>query len=90
LGVFTRAVRAAWAEINKPETYVTGDEFEQYVRKYLFPKERYDLVHQTHDYSANKSDFVETSNEPDFRFRPTRSGREFLVEAKYGSELLPV
>ncbi|GAF91088.1 unnamed protein product, partial [marine sediment metagenome] len=40
-----------------------------------------------HDYEANKNDFVETSKEPDFRFRSRRSGREFLVEAKYRSRL---
>lgn len=85
MGVLTRALKAAWAEMNKPETYVAGGEFEQYVRKYLFPKGRYDLVHQTHDYEANKNDFVETSKGPDFRFRARRSGREFLVEAKYRS-----
>jgi len=87
MGVLTRALKAAWAEMNKPATHVAGDEFQQYVRKHLFPKEGYDLVHQTHDYEANKNDFVETSNEPDFRFRSRRSGREFLVEAKYRSRL---
>jgi len=87
MGVLTRAFKAAWAEMTKPATHVAGDEFEQYVRKYLFPKEGYDLVHQTHDYEANKNDFVETSKEPDFRFRSRRSGREFLVEAKYRSRL---
>jgi len=86
LGVFARVLKAAWTEMNKPETYVTGDEFEQYVRKYLFPKERYDLVHQTHGYKTNREDFVETSKEPDFRFRSRRSGREFLVEVKYRSQ----
>jgi hypothetical protein len=49
MGVLERVLKAAWAEMNKPVTYVTGDEFERYVRKYLFTKERYDLVHQTHD-----------------------------------------
>lgn len=85
MSVLTRAFKAAWAEMTKPETYVAGDEFQQYVRKHLFPKERYDLVHQTHDYEANRNDFVETSKETDFRFRSRRSGREFLVEAKYRS-----
>ena len=87
MSVFTRAYKAAWEEMNKPDTYVAGDEFQQYVREYLFPKERYDLVHRTHDYEANKNDFVETSKGPDFKFRSKRSGREFLVEAKYRSRL---
>ena len=87
MSVLMRIVKAAWAEMNKPETYVTGDEFEQYVRKCLFTKEEYNLVHQTHDYETNRDDFVETSKEPDFRFRSRRTGREFLVEAKYRSRL---
>lgn len=87
MGVLTRAVKAAWAEISKPETHVAGDEFEQYVRDHLFPKERYDLVYRTHDYSANKRDFVESSKKPDYRFRSRRRGREFWVEAKYRSQL---
>jgi len=86
MGILTRVLKAAWSEANKPETYVKGDEFEHYVRKCLFTKEEYDLVHQTHDYIANKNDFVETSKEPDFKLRSRRSGREFLVEAKYRSE----
>jgi len=87
MGVLTRALKAAWAEMKKPPTYVAGDEFQQYVREYIFPKEGYCKVHQTHDYEANKNDFVETSKGPDFRFRSRRSGREFLVEAKYRSQL---
>ena len=83
LSVLMRIVKAVRAEMNKPASYVRGEEFEQYVRRYLFPKERYDLVHQTHNYIANKNDFVETSKEPDFKFRSRRSGREFLVEATW-------
>jgi hypothetical protein len=82
-----RALKAALEELHKPKTYVKGDEFEHYVREHLFTKERYDLVHQTHDYKANKNDFVETSKEPDFKFRSRRSGRKFLVEVKYRSAL---
>ena len=90
MSVLMRIVKAVRAEMNKPETYVTGDEFEQYVRKCLFTKEEYNLVHQTHDHNANKNDFVEASKEPDFKFRSRRSGRQFLVEAKYRSGLSPV
>jgi len=85
MGILNRVLKAAWSEVNKPDTYVKGDEFEHYVRKYLFTKEGYELVHQTHDYTANKNDFVENSKEPDFKFRSRRSGQEFLVEVKYRS-----
>jgi hypothetical protein len=71
--VLERALKAAWAEVKKPEAYVKGDEFEDYVRQCLFPRERYDLLHRTHDYRANESDFVEGSKDPDFRFRSRRS-----------------
>ena len=85
MGVLARVLKAAWAEMNKPETYVTGDQFEQYVRKYLFTREGYYLVHQTHDYRTNRDDFVEASKEPDFKFGSRRSDREFLVEVEYRS-----
>jgi len=85
MGKLVRAVKAFLEELHKPETYAKGDEFEHYVRKYLFTKEEYDLVAQTHDYKTNEKDFVETSKDPDFKFRSRRSGREFFVEVKYRS-----
>jgi hypothetical protein len=87
MGMLNRVFKAAWSEMNKPDTHVKGDEFEHYVRKYLFTKEGYELVHKTHDYTSNKSDFVKSSKEPDFKFRSRRSGQEFLVEVKYRSAL---
>lgn len=85
MGKLARAVRAFLEELQKPETYVKGDEFEHCVRKHLFTREEYDLVAQTHDYKANENDFVESSKDPDFKFRSRRSGREFFVEVKYRS-----
>ena len=82
MSVLMRIVRAVRAEMNKPEIYVVGDEFEQYVRKCLLNKEEYDLVHQFRDYKTNRDDSVKTSKEPDFRFRSRGSGREFLVEVE--------
>jgi Holliday junction resolvase-like predicted endonuclease len=85
MGKLVRAAKAFLDELQKPETYVKGDEFEHYVRKHLFTREEYDLVAQTHDYKTNENDFVESSKDPDFKFRSRRSSREFFVEVKYRS-----
>ena len=80
-----RVTKAALDEINKPETFVKGDNFEAYIRAHLFIKDRYDLIQRTHDYTTNKGDFVENTKEPDFKFRCLKTGKEFFVEAKYRS-----
>ncbi|MFH1031409.1 MAG: hypothetical protein V1767_02430, partial [Chloroflexota bacterium] len=80
-----RGAKGAMDAINKPESYVKGDAFENYIRKNLFVKDRYDLVQKTHDYTTNKGDFVENTKEPDFKFRSIKTGKEFFVEAKYRS-----
>ena len=85
MSVIVRALKAAWDEISKPPSFVKGDEFEDFIRKNLFPVDHYDLVNKTHDFASNRSDYVETSKEPDFKFRSRKSGKEFFVEAKYRS-----
>jgi hypothetical protein len=85
MGLLIRTIKAAWNEANKPETFVKGDEFEAFIRKYLFPHDDYDLLAKTHDYISNKNDFVQSSTEPDFKFRSRRNNNVFFVEAKYRS-----
>ena len=43
MSLLVRAVKAAWNEINTPDTFRKGEEFESYVRHHLFPKEKYTL-----------------------------------------------
>lgn len=86
MGVLERVIKAAWDEFSKPETYVKGDLFEEYVRKYLFPLSHYELVRKTHDYSTNRDDYVYSSMEPDFLFRGKTSQKTFYVEAKFRSD----
>jgi len=85
MGVITRALKVAWDELNKPASYVKGDEFERFIRTSLFPNTDYDLLQKTHDYTTNKNDYIETSKEPDFKFRSRISRKVFFVEAKYRS-----
>lgn len=80
-----RIAKAIKNEILKPKSFVKGEVFEDYVREYLFPEDMYELVHKTHDYKSNNSDYVESSLLPDFKFRCVKTGKEFFVEAKYKS-----
>jgi hypothetical protein len=81
-----RVTKVTLDAINKPESFVKGDEFEAYIRTHLFVKDRYDLLQRTHDYTTNKDDYVENTKEPDFKFRSIKTGKEFFVEAKYRSD----
>ena len=85
MSAIVRAVKAAWQELRKSASYVKGDEFERFIRKNLFPHVCYDLLHKNYDYLTSQDFYIESSKEPDFRFRSHKSGAEFFVEAKYRS-----
>ena len=51
---FNKGIKAFTKELNKPGSFVKGEEFEEYVRNYIFPISDYDLIHKTHDYNSNK------------------------------------
>ena len=85
MGAIERALKAAWQELNKPASYVKGDEFERFVRINLFPPINYALLHKNHDYFTSQDFYIESSKEPDFKFKSVRSETEFFVEAKYRS-----
>ena len=72
-------------EANKPITFIKGDDFQTFVKQILFPKDKYNLVQITPGYETNMDRFVESSKDPDFKFRSRISGDEFYVEAKYRS-----
>jgi len=70
-------------EISKPDSFVKGEEFEDYVREFVFPKDKYDLLHKSHNYETNEEDYVESSLMPDFKLRCKKTNKEFFVEAKF-------
>jgi hypothetical protein len=78
-----KGIQAFTNEVNKPDSFIKGEAFEDYVRKFIFPKSDYDLVHRTHDYNSNNGDYVESSLKPDFKFRDKKNGNEFYVEVKW-------
>lgn len=78
-----RVIQAATNELTKPESFAKGEEFEQYVRDVVFPKDKYELIHRSHSHSENKEDYVGTSLLPDFGFKCIETGRMFYVEVKF-------
>lgn len=64
-----------------------GFNFENCVED-LFPANEYDILEKTHDIIQNEDRFVESSLNPDFKFRCKKTQFEFYVEAKYRSVLL--
>lgn len=79
----SRAFKAATREFNKPETHASGDAFEEYTRKVMFPAESYTLVYKTPSYTENDGDFSEATMLPDYRFRCNQTKKEFYVESKW-------
>jgi hypothetical protein len=78
-----KGIQAFTNEVNKPDSFIKGEAFEDYVRNKIFPKTDYDLVHRTHNYNSNNGDYVESSLKPDFKFRDKKNGKEFNVEVKW-------
>lgn len=86
LSILSKGLKAMIDEATTPESFKLGQKFEDYVRKYLFVSDYYDLLERTHDYNTNK-DYVESSLKPDFTFRDKLTKKEFYVEAKFRTGL---
>lgn len=74
-------------DINTPESFKVGQQFEDYVHKYLFPNTYYDVIEMTHGFQTNRKNYVEASLNPDFKFRDKYTKKEFWVEAKFRTRM---
>lgn len=83
----TKIVKAAVDVAITPESFDKGQEFEEYVHKYLFPKGKFDLLHHSHEFSKNKDRYVESSLYPDFKFRSKETSKIFWIEVKFRSSV---
>ncbi|MDP2385698.1 MAG: hypothetical protein Q8M29_04965 [Bacteroidota bacterium] len=81
--ILGKGLKAMYQEATTPESFKTGEKFEDYVRNELFIDKYYDLIERTHNYDTNKKDFVEATLKPDFKFRDRLTKKEFYVEAKF-------
>ena len=83
LSILGKGLKAMLDEASTPESFKEGQNFENYVRDYLFIDKYYDLLERTHDYNTNRRDYVESSLKPDFTFRDRLTKKVFYVEAKF-------
>ena len=83
MNLISRIFKAVTVEITTPESFIKGEDFEKYVRDFLFPINDYTLIHKTHNYNSNQEDYIESSLKPDYQFRDKKNGLEFYVEAKW-------
>lgn len=83
MSLFNRIVKAVTDEVLKPASFVKGEDFENYVREVVFPKQHYKLVNRTHNYQTNKEDYVDNSLLPDFELQCLETKKKFHVEVKF-------
>jgi hypothetical protein len=73
-------------EVLNEKSFIVGEKFEDFIGENIFSDSLYTLVEKTHSYSINKSRYVESSMNPDFKFRDKLKRREFWVEVKFRSK----
>lgn len=71
-----------------PDSFQKAERFEDYVRKYLFPKAQYRLIHRTPAYLQNEENHTESGPKPAFTLHDMLNGRSFYVECKFRSALI--
>ena len=86
LSIISKGIKAMIDEANTPESFKTGEKFEEYVRKFLFTDKHYNILERTHSFQTNK-DYVQSSMKPDFKFFDKLNKKEFYVEAKFRTGL---
>lgn len=84
--ILSKGIQAMIDEANTPQSFKMGEQFESYVREYIFTDSYYDVLERTHNYKTNQ-DYVESSLKPDFKFRDRLTKKEFYVEAKFRTGL---
>jgi hypothetical protein len=70
-------------EINQPDICVKSGVFESFIRKRLFPDNKYELLSNNNDTSAEINDIPEIVSKFYYQFKSRESGREFYIVARY-------
>jgi hypothetical protein len=70
-------------EISQPDACVKSTAFGQFIRRRLFPVNKYDLLVNAPEALAKANDSAKAARESGFKFKSRDSGREFFVDAKY-------
>ena len=69
-------------------SFRVGSDWEKDTKKIIFPSNGYDLLHETPTFKQNNNRFIESSLNPDFKFRDKKTKKEFWVECKFRSSLM--
>jgi hypothetical protein len=83
MNVLAGALKSSWNGAVNTESCVRGNEFEQYMRITLFPRETYDLFFKTDQTNKNSDGLRVNLKHPDYKFKSKGLGIEFYVEAKF-------
>ena len=87
LGKLFRGTKAFVREVRTPESYVSGQRFEDFVEK-MFSPEEWELVRKTQNFQSNERRYESKSKEPDFLFMHRKSRMHVNVECKFRSNML--
>lgn len=72
-----------------PGNFCKGEQFENYVRNHLFPKEQYKLIHHSAAYFAqNSATLSEHTLQPGFTLQDLSTKKKFYLECKFRSALI--
>jgi hypothetical protein len=84
--ILSKGLQAMIDEATTPQSFKIGEQFENYVREFLFIENYYEILERTHSYKTNQ-DYVQSSLKPDFKFLDRLTKKEFYVEAKFRTGL---
>ena len=76
-------INAFFKKVLQSDEHRKGEQFEEFVSGFLFPKKYYEILHQTPDSFANEERYIKSSDQPDYKFRDYSTGKSFWVECKY-------
>jgi hypothetical protein len=70
-------------QINQPDICVKSAAFEGFIKKRLFPTNKYELMSDNHVSDDEPNEYPELISQSFYQFKSRESGREFYVVARY-------
>ena len=86
MGRWSQAFSAFYLHLTKQDSFVKGDDFEEFLSEYIFPKDKYKCIHRTPSEPDTAKRFIQSAGLPDFQLQDLTNGNKFWLEAKYSSK----
>ena len=83
MNILAGALKTSWGESNPTVITARGDEFEQFVKTKLFPRDSYDILYKTPEYGDRRDRYFTPVNQPDCKYVSKNEGFEFFVEPRF-------